>query len=49
MLAGVGTLTDTEPTLKAGMIHQLDEEYFKRVEAIELPSNTTMARTPWAS
>ena len=35
MLAGVGTLTDTEPTLKAGMIHQLDEEYFKRVEAIE--------------
>ena len=35
MLAGVGTLTDTEQTLKAGMIHQLDEEYFKRVEAIE--------------
>ena len=31
MLAGVGTLTHTEPT----MIHQLDEEYFKRVEAIE--------------
>lgn len=35
MLSGVGTLTDTEPTMKAGMIHQLDEEYFKRVEAIE--------------
>ena len=35
MLAGVGTLTHTEPTMKPGMIHQLDEEYFKRVEAIE--------------
>ena len=35
MLAGVGTLTHTEPTMNPGMIHQLDEEYFKRVEAIE--------------
>ena len=35
MRAGVGTLTHTEPTMKPGMIHQLDEEYFKRVEAIE--------------
>lgn len=35
MLAGIGTLTDTEPTVRPGMIHQLDEEYFKRVEAIE--------------
>lgn len=35
MLNGVGQLASTEPTLKAGMIHQLDEEYFKRVEAIE--------------
>lgn len=35
MLNGVANLTDTEPSLKAGMIHQLDEEYFKRVEAIE--------------
>ena len=35
MLAGVSTLTHTEPTLKPGMIHQLDVEYFKRVEAIE--------------
>jgi len=35
MLSGIGTLTETEPTVKPGMIHQLDEEYFKRVEAIE--------------
>ena len=35
MLAGVGTQKQKEPTMKPGMIHQLDEEYFKRVEAIE--------------
>ncbi len=35
MLQGVGLLTQTEPTMKPGMIHQLDETYFKRVEAIE--------------
>lgn len=35
MLEGVGKLTSTDPTMKAGMIHQLDEDYFKRVEAIE--------------
>ena len=35
MLAGIGQIASTEPTMKAGMIHRLDEEYFKRVEAIE--------------
>lgn len=35
MMDGVATITQTEPTMKAGMIHRLDEEYFKRVEAIE--------------
>ncbi|MCH4178274.1 MAG: kinase/pyrophosphorylase [Megasphaera sp.] len=35
MLEGIGNLTSTDPTMKAGMIHQLDEDYFKRVEAIE--------------
>ena len=32
---GIGKIATTEPTMKAGMIHRLDEEYFKRVEAIE--------------
>ncbi|ERT56463.1 MULTISPECIES: pyruvate, water dikinase regulatory protein [Megasphaera] len=35
MLAGVGSIAGTEPTLRAGMIHQLDKEYFRRVDAIE--------------
>jgi len=35
MLQGVSKITETEPTMKPGMIHRLDEEYFKRVEAIE--------------
>ena len=35
MMRGIGKLTDTEPTIKAGMIHRLDGEYFKRVDAIE--------------
>ena len=35
MMNGIGHLTDTEPTIKAGMIHRLDGEYFKRVDAIE--------------
>ena len=35
MLQGVSEITKTEPTRKPGMIHRLDEEYFKQVEAIE--------------
>ena len=35
MLQGVSEITKTEPTMKPGMIHRLDEEYFKRVDAIE--------------
>ena len=35
MMDGIGNIATTEPTMKAGMIHRLDEEYFKRVEAIE--------------
>ena len=35
MLRGIGDIASTKPTMKAGMIHRLDDEYFKRVEAIE--------------
>lgn len=35
MLEGIGKIADSDPTMKPGMIHQLDEEYFKRVDAIE--------------
>lgn len=35
MLAAVGTLATTKPRLQPGMVHKLDREYFKKVEAIE--------------
>mgnify|MGYP001057207930 CR=1 FL=1 len=35
MLNMVGTVSTTRPRMKPGIIHKLDEEYFKKVEAIE--------------
>lgn len=35
LMAAVGKVTNTEPRLTAGMVHKLDQEYFKKVEAIE--------------
>ena len=35
MMDTVGTITTTKPRMKPGIIHKLDEEYFKKVEAIE--------------
>ncbi len=35
MLHAVETITDTKPLLTAGVVHKLDQEYFKKVEAIE--------------
>ncbi len=35
VLDAVGTIADTEPRMTAGMVHKLDQEYFKKVEAIE--------------
>lgn len=35
VLRAVGTIAETKPRLTAGMVHKLDQEYFKKVEAIE--------------
>lgn len=35
MLDAVGSIVTTEPRMKPGMVHRLDQEYFKKVEAIE--------------
>lgn len=35
MLGAVETIATTKPRMKPGLIHKLDEEYFKKVEAIE--------------
>lgn len=35
MLDAVSSIAKTKPCMKPGLIHKLDEEYFKKVEAIE--------------
>lgn len=35
MLDAVSSIAKTKPRMKPGLIHKLDEEYFKKVEAIE--------------
>lgn len=35
MMGALGNILQKEPRLEPGLIHQLDEEYFRRVEAIE--------------
>ena len=35
MMAALGSLTYAEPKLQPGLMHRMDEEYFRRVEAVE--------------
>ncbi len=35
MMAALGSLTYIEPKLQPGLMHRMDEEYFRRVEAVE--------------
>jgi len=35
MLAAIGILAETKPRMAPGMVHRLDQDYFKKVEAIE--------------
>ncbi|MTV50158.1 pyruvate, phosphate dikinase/phosphoenolpyruvate synthase regulator [Heliobacillus mobilis] len=35
MIQGIQKLTNLQPALKPGLLHQLDEQYFRKVEAIE--------------
>lgn len=35
MMDAVSTITTTPPRMRPGMVHKLDQEYFKKVEAIE--------------
>lgn len=35
MLNALSSIVDVEPTLQPGLIHKLDEEYFRRIEAVE--------------
>lgn len=46
MLEAMEKLFDTKPRLKPGLAHQLDEAYFKRVEAIEFAVQYDDGRDP---
>lgn len=35
MLEGLQRVTGTEPHLRPGLVHRLDEDYFRRIEAVE--------------
>ncbi|MGF7185507.1 hypothetical protein GGQ84_001596 [Desulfitispora alkaliphila] len=35
MIKGLGKVTNTEPKMQPGLLHQLDDQYFRKVEAIE--------------
>lgn len=37
VLDAVGTIATTKPRMTAGMVHKLDQEYFKRLKLLSLP------------
>lgn len=37
VLDAVGTIATTKPRMTAGMVHKLDQEYFKKIKAANLP------------
>ena len=46
MMEALGTLTGIEPKLQPGLVHKLDEEYFRRVEAVEFAVKYDDGRDP---
>lgn len=46
MMASMERVFETPPRLEAGLVHQLDEDYFKRVEAIEFAVKYDDGRDP---
>lgn len=47
MIRAIQTVADIEPKLKPGLIHTLDQDYFKRVEAIEFAVKYDDGKNPW--
>lgn len=48
MLKSIEKSTGLLPKNQAGLIHSLDHEYFKRVEAVEFAVNTMTVKILWA-
>ena len=46
MLQLVGSITKTKPRMKPGIIHRLNEDYFKKVEAIEFAVRYDDGKSP---
>jgi len=46
MMQAVATIVSNQPRLQPGLVHQLDEEYFRRVEAIEFAVKYDDGRDP---
>lgn len=47
MLAAVEKMSHIPPKLKPGLVHKMDQEYFRRVEAIEFAVKYDDGRNPW--
>jgi [pyruvate, water dikinase]-phosphate phosphotransferase / [pyruvate, water dikinase] kinase len=47
MIHAVQSLSVLQPKLKPGLIHKLDQEYFKRVEAVEFAVKYDDGKNPW--
>lgn len=45
MLDMLSQVTQTKPRMKPGIIHKLDQEYFKRLERLSLPLNMMMEKS----
>ncbi|WP_122627185.1 pyruvate, water dikinase regulatory protein [Lucifera butyrica] len=47
MISGVQNIVQSPPRLKPGLMHKLDQEYFKRVEAVEFAVKYDDGKNPW--
>ena len=47
MIRAIQAVSDLTPKLKPGLIHMLDQNYFKRVEAVEFAVKYDDGKNPW--
>ena len=47
MIRAIQDVSDLTPKLKPGLIHMLDQDYFKRVEAVEFAVKYDDGKNPW--
>ena len=47
MIRAIQEVSDLTPKLKPGLIHMLDQDYFKRVEAVEFAVKYDDGKNPW--